>query len=415
MKHKELMMRLTALGMSTTMLCFSPATTLAMDMERVVRKRAMPEVYDEDNAIAVTDENGFVIEDGELIGYEGTAEKVVIPDGVTSIGIDAFAWYSSLTEVVIPDTVTEIMSSAFYNCTSLTKIVIPDSVTFIGGNAFSKTKWLEDQRIKSPLVIANDILIDGSTATGKVVIPDTVKKIAGSAFGNCSSLTEIVIPNSVTDIGDLAFNDCSNLTKVVIPESVTSIQTGAFWGCSSLTEIIIPKGVTSIANDVFRNCSSLTKIVIPDGVTKIANYMLFNCSNLTEVVIPNSITSIEHYAFSGCSSLTSIKIPESVTSIHDLAFGSSDVTIHGYPNSYAQTYATEHNIPFVELKKEETPKNPSSDVAEKEYYYNPVLWAVEKGVIWFKSKPISNGRILYAWSSSNIPFESNGKTRTKNN
>ena len=63
--------------------------------------------------------------------------KIVIPNGVTSIGYRAFEWCSNLTEVIIPDSVTSIGNSAFSNCSSLTEVVIPDSVTSIGGYAFA--------------------------------------------------------------------------------------------------------------------------------------------------------------------------------------------------------------------------------------------------------------------------------------
>ena len=67
----------------------------------------------------------------------GTAIKaVVIEDGVTNIGEDAFCGYKNLTSVTIPDSVTSIGSSAFDGCTGLTSVTIPDSVTSIGWSAF---------------------------------------------------------------------------------------------------------------------------------------------------------------------------------------------------------------------------------------------------------------------------------------
>ncbi len=52
--------------------------------------------------------------------YCGSLTRVIIPDGVTSIGMDAFSDCSSLTRVVIPDSVTRIGDDAFYGCDSLT-------------------------------------------------------------------------------------------------------------------------------------------------------------------------------------------------------------------------------------------------------------------------------------------------------
>ena len=65
--------------------------------------------------------------------------SIEIHDSVTSIGDSAFEDCESLTSIEIPDSVTSIGKYAFYNCTSLISIEIPDSVTSIGGATFANT------------------------------------------------------------------------------------------------------------------------------------------------------------------------------------------------------------------------------------------------------------------------------------
>jgi hypothetical protein len=77
-----------------------------------------------------------------ITGYIGPGGDVTIPDTinglpVTSIGDDAFAGCTSLTNVTIPNNVTSIGVYAFYGCTSLFSVTIPNSVTNIGNMAFS--------------------------------------------------------------------------------------------------------------------------------------------------------------------------------------------------------------------------------------------------------------------------------------
>ena len=65
-----------------------------------------------------------------------TSGDIVIPDGVTIIGIDAFASCKDLTSVSIPDGVTTIDWGAFEGCNNLSSVTIPESVTSIDYYAF---------------------------------------------------------------------------------------------------------------------------------------------------------------------------------------------------------------------------------------------------------------------------------------
>ena len=70
-------------------------------------------------------------------------KKIIIFDGVTSIGNDSFYACTSLTSITIPDSVTSIESETFRGCSSLSSITIPDSVTTVEGGAFSFCSSLE--------------------------------------------------------------------------------------------------------------------------------------------------------------------------------------------------------------------------------------------------------------------------------
>ena len=146
--------------------------------------------------------------------YQNIIKSVVIGDGITSIGNDAFSGCSSLTSIDIPNSVTSIGNFAFSRCSSLTNITIPDGVTSIGDSAFTNCSSL-----------------------ASITIPDGVTSIEYSVFSGCSSLASITIPNSATSIGAYAFRNCSSLTSITIPDSVTSIEYYAFKSCNSLTSV----------------------------------------------------------------------------------------------------------------------------------------------------------------------------------
>ena len=218
---------------------------------------------------------------GEMYDFSNTApwgysniERIIIGDGVTTIGKYAFKDRRSLISVTIRNSVTTIGEYAFDGCSSLTYVTIPNSVTTIGAYAFR----------------------------------------------GCISLNSVTIGNSVATIGELAFEGCSSLTYVTIPNSVTKIGYLAFRGCSHLTSVTIGNSVTTIENSVFYNCRSLNSVTIGNSVTTIGGLAFEGCSSLTSVTIPNSVTTIENSAFRDCSSLTSITIGNSVTKIGDNAF-----------------------------------------------------------------------------------------------
>ena len=159
-------------------------------------------------------------------------KNVVIKDGVTSIGADAFSNCKSLTSIKIPNSVTVIGNSTFENCKSLTSITIPNSVTSIGNYAFL-----------------------GCIRLTSITIPDSVTSIGLQTFAYCESLTSITIPNSVTSIGHSAFAYCTSLTSITIPNSVTKIGNGAFEACTNLTSIIIDREVYEKTSSAFNGIS----------------------------------------------------------------------------------------------------------------------------------------------------------------
>ena len=250
----------------------------------------------------------------------GLSGKLILSEGVMSIGEWAFSDCTSLTSIVLPNSVTSIGYFAFSGCTSLESIVIPDSVTSIGSDAFSDCVSLKS-----------------------IKIPEGVKTIGTSAFSGCTSLKSIEIPEGVTSIGFYTFYGCTSLESIVIPEGVTSIGASAFYDCTSLESVILLKReatfpesvtppqreVTSIDNHAFYGCTSLESIELPDSVTSIGDRAFEYCSSLESIVIPSSVTNIGDAAFYNCTSLVKIVNNSSLV----FTFGSSE---HGYIAQYAE-------------------------------------------------------------------------------
>jgi hypothetical protein len=243
---------------------------------------------------------------------------------ITSINVHAFFWYTNLTGITIPDSVTSIWDQAFAFCLNLTAINVAS-----GNTNYSSEQGVLYNKDKTTLVAYP------GKKSGAFTIPNSVTSIEGAAFQCCQSLTGITIPNSVESIGYMAFQYCAGLTSVAIPDSVTDIDGGAFAACGNLTAINVGSGNTNYSSEqgILYNKSKTTlmqypagktgsSFAIPNSVTSIGVEAFMDCKNLISITIPNGVTSIGSYAFESCTSLTSIIIPASVTSIDGGAFGS---------------------------------------------------------------------------------------------
>lgn len=229
--------------------------------------------------------------------YYSNIKSVVIENGVTTIGSNAFEGCDYLTSVTIPSSVIAIGSYAFEYCDGLTSITIPDSVTTIGSEAFRECTNLES-----------------------VTLSKNLRVIADYAFYDCSGLKSIIIPDSVTTIGSSAFSECSNLESVTLSEKLRVIPDNAFYNCNSLVSITIPDSVTSIGSYAFYECTKLETVTLSEKLRVIPDYAFYNCDSLTSITIPESVTTIGEYAFYSCDKLNGVTIPEGVTSIGSASF-----------------------------------------------------------------------------------------------
>ena len=277
-------------------------------------------------------------------------KNVIIPNSVIYIGEYAFVCCDSLTEVTIPNSVTSIEMCAFSRCTSLNNITIPNSVINIGAFAFSDCTNLRSVDISNSITNISNGTFSRCENLTKVTIPDNVINIGAFAFSDCTNLRSVDISNSITNISNGTFSRCENLTKVTIPDNVISIGDSVFKDCTGLEKVEIPNSVKSIGNSAFYNCPNLANIAIPNSVTDIGDYTFNGCSNLTSITIPKSVKSIGYATFCYCTNLANVTIGNSVTSIGDYAFyDCDDLTIYGYAGSYAETFAKENDIPFVDI------------------------------------------------------------------
>ena len=121
----------------------------------------------------------FEIKGDLLVRYHGYEEHVVIPEGITAIGIEAFAECESMRSVVVPASVTAIGRRAFSKCYNLSSVQFLGDPEYIDDSAFSLCPGMVDENW---FVIIKNILFNYYGEEKDVVIPDGVSAIGERAF-----------------------------------------------------------------------------------------------------------------------------------------------------------------------------------------------------------------------------------------
>ena len=179
--------------------------------------------------------------------HSASVKKLVVEDGITSIGNDAFSDCESLVSAELAEGITSIGDGAFTGCYDLEKINIPNSVTSIGYDAF-----------------------DSCWTLPSLELPSGLSKLESSAV-SFTAIKELTVPHGVKVVDSylVAYND--NLTTVTLEEGVEEIWHRAFWGCEKLNNITIPRSVKKIEEEAFLECTSLKSVTISKSCNVASN------------------------------------------------------------------------------------------------------------------------------------------------
>ncbi|MBQ4643377.1 MAG: leucine-rich repeat protein [Oscillospiraceae bacterium] len=280
--------------------------------------------------VLVIKEGVTSIGDNAFLDCVNLAGKLVLPEGITKIGECAFYALKGLSgELVLPESMITIDSGAFCNCTGFTgNLDIPDKVKTIGNEAFYKcTGFTGTLTIgKSVTDIGEYAFYNCNKFTGGLVIPDSVKILGASAFERCYGFNgNLIIGKGIETIPESAFDDCLKFSgDLVIPDNVKIIGNDAFRNCSGFSgNLVIGSGVTEIGMSAFASCTGFAgKIVLGENVEYICDNAFEYCRKLTgDIIIPDKVVYIGNYAFAGCIGFKgSLVLGKNVVDISHSAF-----------------------------------------------------------------------------------------------
>lgn len=276
--------------------------------------------------LSVTNINALIKNVTEIseYAYQETTSTVdedgtlVIPEGITTIGREAFRKANGIKKIQFPSSLVSIESYAFSECSNLTEVVIPDGVISIGDSAFR-----------------------GCASLKKVVVPSSVVDLGNYAFISCFALEEADV---ACDIGYRMFDGCDKLKNLTLGNTVTAIGDYAFNGCDSLERVVLPSSLTNvgevpaIGREAFRDCKKLESVAFAENYNQITigESAFSGCINLSKVVFPSNLVNMDAvnkvncaigaYSFAGCTSLTELIGLEILEGIGDYAFSNTGLT-----------------------------------------------------------------------------------------
>lgn len=191
---------------------------------------------------------------GTKYSHLGTVDKIVIGNGITVIGEDAFAQFNGVGSAEISDTVTTIKGNAFKDLKSIT---IPKTVRTVETDAFN--------------------------GVGKVVVEGDMNNFQYGALGD--EVQEVQLKGSAETLG-LALAEVQDRDYLSVTITKDNNRCRIANGCL----------VSSDGKTVYYHISDSNKVTIPDTAVTIKSAAFYN-QGISEVKLGKNVTTIEPYAF----------------------------------------------------------------------------------------------------------------------
>ena len=337
--------------------------------------------------------------------YERREEitSIVIGEGITGVGTNAFTGLTAVTEISLPSTMLPDQTPVS---------ALPGTVTVADGNPYMASRqglvWEKDgMRLIAARTQGDHLdIFEGirsvaggavKTPYAEVSLPLSLIEIESGSFtgkvntvnyaGTQEQWNQIAIGKTMLDYATIITSDgeidpkCGDsvhyhynngtiriygtgsmwdfkyinpfrsltIDAVEIEQGVTNVGGYAFADHRELRQISLPEGLVSIDECAFENCTSLGTVALPESLRTIGDAAFYYCSSLNAVSLPDGLQTIGEEAFYRIEFFT-VTIPWNVVSIGDNAFEEYGLSLSVYEESEGLNYAAANNLPYTLLE-----------------------------------------------------------------
>ena len=251
-----------------------------------------------------------------------TLKEIVFADEHNSklsfLGGYAFWYCPNLEKIVLPDNLalSPNYTTPFYNCSGLKSLTIPAATKQLPATLLSLCYAMEELILQEGLEFIDTMMVpyngSGGSYTNNVktlYIPSTVKNIKEKAFHSFHNLETVTIGENsqLQTVGFQLFYDCHSLKTISpLPSTLNTLGYEAFANCYALEGIDLSATLlTAIEKSTFRNTGSMATVELPNGLLSIAENAFYG-SGRVDLYIPMNVETIGNNAFENCPALKTL-------------------------------------------------------------------------------------------------------------
>ena len=265
--------------------------------------------------------NGYVVINGILLGYEGVDSDISVPANVSLIADLSFE-NSNINSLSFESRTSEITigAKAFQGSLNLSVVNLTDWIREVEYRAFYNTYWIDN--LPSLFVSTGNKLLMYIGRSTNIEIASNITSMAYGVFTNNKSISSVRFNTTSQNefiIPENSFNGCTSLNSVTLPsksyigqnafkDTLWLIGKGEFahynnrlFGYNGIsTSIVLPSNLVGIYDYVFRGNTLIQSISFSATQTvSIANGEFVGCTSLSSVILNNSLQELSTSAFAG--------------------------------------------------------------------------------------------------------------------